>query len=214
MIITAIKQQKRKKNRYSIFIDGEYSFPASDEIVARLRLKEGADVDEDEIRRVIGEEQRRQALDDSFRMLALRAHSRKELGEKLARKSFSAEVITATLERLQELGYINDRNFAAQRLNTLRSQGKGREWIKADLKDKGMDSETVADVLAKQEFSPQDELAAARALADKKWPQLAGVPAQAAVRRLAGFLSRRGFSTEAIAGALRHIRHKTSEGDE
>jgi len=214
MIITKIVPLKRRKNRRSVFLDGEYAFSVSDEVAARCHLKEGAEVDETELRRIAMEDQRREALDISFRLLALQARSRKELKDKLEHKSFDASVIADTLERLNELGYMDDRKFAAQRLNTLRSQGKGREWIKADLKEKGITNETISGIFSEHEFTPAEELAAASALADKKWKHLAGIPAQAAVRRLAGFLNRRGFSSEAIAGALRHLRRTTGEEDE
>ena len=52
------------------------------------------------------------ALDSALRSLTRRSHSRWELKTKLIQKGFPKEEIKAALDRLTELGYLNDQNFA------------------------------------------------------------------------------------------------------
>jgi hypothetical protein len=56
MKITAIEVQKKRPSRRSIFIEGEFFRGVAQEVVAKLKLKEGQEVNQEELGRIIYEE--------------------------------------------------------------------------------------------------------------------------------------------------------------
>ena len=47
MIVTSIKQQKKDKERYNIFIDGEFAFGLIMEDILYFKIKEGYEISEE-----------------------------------------------------------------------------------------------------------------------------------------------------------------------
>jgi SOS response regulatory protein OraA/RecX len=75
--------------------------------------------------------------DDAFE-IATRAlrhadRSRAELAERLARRGFAEEEGTAALDRLEELGWLDDERTAGLRAAALADRGYGDAYIRADL---------------------------------------------------------------------------------
>ena len=211
MRITRISQQKRKKNYYSVFLDGEYAFSVSEEILTRLKLKEGQEVVPEELSRIVAEEEKHRAMETAWHLLHYRSRSSRELRLRLKQKNCSAAAIDHALERLTELGYMDDARFARDWVRTRREQGKGPELVRAELKAKGIAPAAIADALAAYKESPDEELSRVKALVERKLKQMEGQPPQAVARRIAGFLNRRGFSPETISRVLRSMRSDAEE---
>ncbi|MCZ6726811.1 MAG: regulatory protein RecX [Acidobacteria bacterium] len=137
-----------------------------------------------------------EALSKAVDLLALRPHFRAELALKLARRAFEGEVVIATLDRLEELGYLDDlaaaRGFAEGK--ALRA-GWGPRRLRAELARRGVADDTVATVVAGA-FA-DGEGAAVRSAAER-WTARGGSGRD----RLARYLDRRGFSKAAIVEIL------------
>jgi regulatory protein len=90
-------------------------------------------------------------FNQAVRFLARRAHSREELRRKLIRKGTPDEVKPVLL-RLEELGYLNDQEFAWIKA---RSQRKSKHWgnrrIQLDLKSRGLDAKIIEFALSRLE---------------------------------------------------------------
>jgi regulatory protein len=132
---------------------------------------------------------REQPLELAGRALVHRDKSVAELDAELARRGVRAEDREAAVERLTELGYVDDARFARSRAAALAERGHGDAAIVFDLERRGIDSETVADALG--ELEPEAERASRLVAAS------GDQPAKAA-RRLAA----KGFSAEAIGSAV------------
>ena len=87
----------------------------------------------------------------AVRFLARRAHSRQELRRKLLRKGTPGQADNI-LDRLEELGYLNDQEYACLRA---RSQRQSKHWgnrrIRLDLKSRGLDAKIVEFALSRLE---------------------------------------------------------------
>ncbi|NHN56106.1 regulatory protein RecX [Calidifontibacter sp. DB0510] len=139
--------------------------------------------------------------------------SRKQLEDKLAAKGCDPQVAGTVLDRLEQVGLVNDAAYAD---TIVRSQQTGRGLAKRalgqELRRKGIDDEVVADAL--ERIDPEDEADRARELVAKKLRTMHGLDAQVQTRRLAGMLARKGYSSsvswqvirEAIADAPEHQR--------
>jgi len=145
-----------------------------------------------------------QAKDVCLRLLTDRARSRAELATKLEQKGFAPEVSERALDRLAEVGLIDDADFAQQwaRSRHLFS-GKGKRAIALELRRKGVSDDDAAEALDGIDAASERERAAE--LVRKKLRTQAPLPTEGdrreiaaerdrLVRRLVGMLARRGFA--------------------
>lgn len=133
--------------------------------------------------------------------LATRAHSRVELQAALRKKNVPGDVIEELLARLGEAGLVDDAQFAEDWVRSRHERKRvSRSLLRRELLDKGVDEEAIAEALSS--VDDESELAAARALAEKKAASMAGLEPQVRARRVAAALARRGFSSGVIASVL------------
>lgn len=122
------------------------------------------------------------------------ARSRRELGDRLAKKDVPAELAERLLDRFTEVGLVDDEAFARAWVESRqRSRGLARRALAQELRRKGVDDETARTAL--DELDPQQEEEAARALVHKKARSLRQVDRATATRRLTGLLARKGYSS-------------------
>lgn len=150
-----------------------------------------------------GAEQVQRATEVCLRLLAVRARSRHELAQALARKGFEPPVRQAALERLDGWGYLNDERFARERASGLLRRGRlGPRAVLQRLAAHGVDKEAARAALAEAssavEFNAE---AAARQVLEKRG--LLGRPLTPKERARAGrLLLGRGFSEEVVQRLL------------
>jgi regulatory protein len=132
----------------------------------------------------------------ALRLLAARAHFRRELVAKLLARGFAAADVDATLEELQAQGYVDDTRTAGELVRERRERrGWGRARLQAELQRRGAPPAAVTAAIAG--FGAEDELALARATAARRARHGPAEPAA-----LARHLARKGFSRHAILAVL------------
>ncbi|HYY44583.1 MAG TPA: regulatory protein RecX [Actinomycetota bacterium] len=145
----------------------------------------------------------RAALERAGRFLARRAHSRHELRDKLRRAGFGDDAVDAALERADELGLVDDAEFAhafvARRLSR---SPLGCEALVGELGRRGIDRSLAEEAVRRAAGDGDQETAAARAVAERAAERLHHLPAREQRRRLWRRLAARGFSEEACDRAL------------
>lgn len=142
----------------------------------------------------------------AYRLLTYRPRSHAELEQKLREKGFKEAVIEAVLADLERLGYVNDRQFAGQwAAGRLRLRGFGRRRIEQELRRKGISQEVIREAIS-EAVPPDDEREAAVRAAEKKLRTMLSVGPDVRRRRLAGFLERKGFSSEITRSILNMIK--------
>lgn len=145
-------------------------------------------------------------------LLGRRAHSRAELQEKLERKGTEADTVQRVLDRLEGYGYVNDRSFADQFVNS-RSRRYGSLRLRGELLRKGIAEELVEEQLSGLSSDSQRE--AALALLEKNaWRFNRGDDPRRNRARAWSFLARRGFPPPAAGAALEEFasHNDLSEG--
>jgi regulatory protein len=135
----------------------------------------------------------RGALDAAARALRARDLSRGELARRLAAAGFEEGETEQALDRLSEVGLVDDLKLARSRAERLARRGWGNRGIAARLAAEGVGREEIDAAVA--ELEPERE----RALA------LAASSAATPARRLASRLRSRGFGENAIRVALMHL---------
>ncbi len=143
------------------------------------------------------------AKNAAYRLLTYRPRSRRELGEKLREKGFHDDAIETVIDHCTRFGYLDDLKFAVQWASSrVRLRSFGRRRIERELRDKGVDRETVSAAF-EAVFSPDTELGTAMEAAEKKMKTLTSADRETRRRRLAGFLERKGFSFEIIRSVVK-----------
>ena len=138
-----------------------------------------------------------EARSAALRLLKFRPRSEAELSSRLAEKGFGEETIRAVVEDLRRTGLVGDARFARLAATQAATKPVGRRLILNRLRKKGI-APALAEEAVQAATQGKDELERAREAAARRAGALQGVPREAAQRRLFGFLSRRGFSSEVV----------------
>ncbi|MCK4395411.1 regulatory protein RecX [candidate division WOR-3 bacterium] len=197
--ITKIERQKKRQNRVSIFLDDIFFCGISQDLLLKLDLYEGKEVDEEEIRRVIEEKETEDAKQKVLRLFNRRIYSEKEIREKLKKKGYEDKTIQIVVQDLKEISLINDYSFAKAFVSDrLRLNPKGSFQIAYELRKKGI-SQAIIDKVFSEEKVIEGDAYRALEIARKRLKTLKTIKDKKTIkRRLYNFLLRRGFSYEVI----------------
>ncbi len=84
-----------------------------------------------------------------LRLLTARARTRAELAGQLTKRGYPDDVSAQVLDRLADVGLVDDADFAEQWVRSRRvNAGKGKRALAAELRTKGVDNEVITAALA------------------------------------------------------------------
>jgi regulatory protein len=196
MKITAIKQQVKNQDRYSIFIDKKYKLSLSTTQLVNANLHIDQIVSEAELEKLGDLAELSLAKNNSLRLLSYRARSSWEIEAYLKRKKYSDHTISETINFLIEKGFIDDLSFARQWVdNRLLLKQVSIKQLRQELKLKRIDNEIVEQILADKNV---DEFDILKQLIEKKRQQTKYKDDL----KLAQYLARKGFNYDKIKTAL------------
>ena len=206
MKITAIEPQKHDPDRVSVFVDGEFRMGVSVEIAHAAHLRVGDEVTEARLAEVERRDRGWQAREAALHLLAVRPRAAVELARRLRTKGYEPEVADEVIERLRELGMIDDAAFAGTLVrDRVRLRPSGERRLASELRAKGVDEDVAREAIRDTlEGEGTDERELALRAADK-WRTRPGEERDRARRRLHGFLARRGFGGETIREVIDEV---------
>lgn len=197
MKITAV--EPRRKQMCALFIDGEYVMNLDAQTLIENRFDVGREIDDDELKDIIDKSNERRAKEKALWLISYRSHSKKELFDKLKR-SFDEESAQKAVDRMEELGLINDEEFArlyARKLvNGKKMSVKAAEF---ELYRKGIDKITAEQVLGELKYDPQTQIIE---FITKKYKNIQDEKIK---RRAVAALQRKGYSWEEIRQAIESL---------
>lgn len=98
-----------------------------------------------------------EAKERALRLLEFRAHSQKELKDKLKMNSVSDEIIDEVLSFCQSYGFVNDAEYAKRKAMDLYKLKKyGRHRIEQELKMRGISSDLIYGAVCEIDFDEND----------------------------------------------------------
>lgn len=212
-LITKILEQKRRANRRSVLLDGKFAFGCNINVIAKFKLKEGMSLSAEQVEGILQGAVRQECFDAAMRFLQRRMHSRDELRRKLTRQEYTGETVDLVIEDLARMGYVDDQRFAKTKaLSAAQHRQHGRRRAMVELMRAGVENETARRAV-EDVYEATDSLAIARKLAEKKAPALRRLDPQAARRRLAGMLARRGFEYEVVRPVIDEVLGNSHTSD-
>lgn len=141
------------------------------------------------------------AREVAIQLLARREYSRAELARKLQQKSFDDDDISTCLDALAESALQSDARFAESFVRSRISRGQGVIRIKGELRQRGVDGETLmAALTAVEERESVDWFELARETLRRRFSSPGDSSKERAKRER--FLATRGFDFEQIRYAL------------
>jgi regulatory protein len=196
MKISDIKQQVKRKDRYSVFIDGKYSFALSQSGLLASGLKIGQELSEAELGELKQVSSEDKAVYRVLDLIARRARSEGEIRDYLRRKQYGEEEIEKILNTLSNKGYIDDEAFARAWVENRRLlKPTSRRKLTLELKQKKVSDEIISRVI---EHDSEDEQETIKKLIEKKSQQTRYQDKQ----KLMQYLARQGFNYSDIKDAL------------
>jgi len=161
------------------------------------------------------------AMEIAVHFLGTRPRTRWELERRLRRAAASDDVITATLDRLAGMGYVDDTAFArwwAEQRD--RHAPRGRRMVEAELRQHGVPRDVLESLRGEElpepaldgEALPASEAERAEMALER---HLKGRPLPVDIKarqRIGAFLIRRGFDPETVRAALRESAAESTPG--
>jgi regulatory protein len=148
----------------------------------------------------------------ALRRLARRDHSEAELRRSLTRDGFPDAIVDATLTRLRAEKYLDDQGFAARFARSrVAHHGLGRNRVRQALRARGV-SRGIIDKGVAEALRDVSEVEALEALARRYWRQHGRDEPLRRIRKLWGFLLRRGFPAEMARERLAALWPRWREG--
>lgn len=127
-----------------------------------------------------------------LRSLTASARSRKQLADGLAGRDVPEDVAERLLDRFTEVGLVDDAALARSIVRTrVAETGAARRRVATELARKGIAGDVAQDALAT--IDAESERATAFDLARSRARRLAGLDRDVALRRLTGYLGRKGY---------------------
>ena len=195
MQITAI--EPRKKGLSALYIDGEFAMKLDTEVIPAHRFDVGREITDEALHDCVLDSDRKRCKDKAMWLISFRDHSRRELLDKL-RKDYPEDVAEAAIDRLEELGLIDDgryaRRYTADLVNLKHLSERG---IRQKLREKGIDRDLIDEILEETEVDEDEQI---RTIIEKKY---AGKLNDEKLRRRAvAALQRLGFGYQSIKSVL------------
>lgn len=198
MVIQELKPSKHVEGRWlAVLEDGSILRVGEGEVID-FALYAGKELSDEEAERLQGAARRGEWKSKAIELLMRKPQSRKELGRKLAEWEASPEEAEAVCDRMEELGYLNEPEYAGRIVRHYAAKGFGERKLRDELYRRGIPRELWDEALA--QIGDEDNASAIDAFLEKK---LKGSHDPKEVKRASDALARRGYRWPEINDALR-----------
>lgn len=201
MEITAVTRQKG--SRYRIEVDGAYWYILDREIIDEKGIHAGLPVDEAFLASVREAADRRRARERALYLIEYRAHGKQELYEKL-KKNVSPEIAADTVNRMEELGLLDDKAYAARLADQLiRVKKRGERRAAYEMRQRGLPRPLIEQAIAAV-VAEHDPVETVVSLIQGKYA--ARLTAENGKQKVVQALLRQGFSYGDIRSAFGRLQ--------
>ena len=197
--ITALKLQKKNRQRVNVYLDGEYAFGLHALLAAPLKV--GQSLSPEEIEQLRERDALEVAYERALDFLSYRPRSRAEVEAYLQRHRVPDPTVRSVIERLSTAGLLDDEAFARYWVENREAfRPRGQRSLRFELRRKG-----VPDAVVEEAIEEVDEAESAYRAARDRARQLSHLDYQVFYRRLSGFLQRRGFDYEVVKETVKRL---------
>ena len=198
MKITDIAPRRHRLSQ--LYIDGEAAVKVDTETLLRRGIAIGDELDDEELHALLQASAKHRARKRRCTFGAPR-HSKKELENKITRAEFDREAARSAVEHMEELGLLNDEDYARRLANELFTRKKfGARRVKQELRQKGIDDALIAAVMDEFSTERSETEENIRAILERKYPMAR--EDEKVRRRAVAALQRYGYGFDEIFSVL------------
>jgi regulatory protein len=168
MTITAIEEQKKRKDRVNIFLDGQFAFSLKIDLIWEFHLKIGATLDQNQVKEIQSQDSQATAYDKALNYLSSRPHSVREVRQHLSEKliyrnpdyaeqtditradfvSNQQQTIEIIINKLLDQKLLDDVVFAKWWIENRRTfRPRGKRLLLLELKTRGVSNQDLETAL-------------------------------------------------------------------
>ena len=156
MIITGIEEPK--KSLTALYIDGEYAVSVDTMTFLSTGKKVGSEITDEELYDLIETSKYNRAKEKALYLIEYRSRTKRELYDKLI-VLFGESATKRAIERLEELGLIDDEKYAREYAEVLLDKkGFSRQRAEFELMKKGIDKDVIEEILDELEPEPVEQI--------------------------------------------------------
>ena len=186
----------RRKGLSAVYIDGEYALSLDTQTLLEHRIDIGRELDDEELHDLIESSNERRAKEKALWLISYRSHSKKELRDKI-RRTCDRQSAEKAVERMEELGLVNDRDYAERCAQTLIfTKHMSKRGAAMELRRKGIESEIIDEVLGDIEVDEREQI---QAVIERKYPKIGDEKIR---RRAVAALQRLGYGWDDIKDVI------------
>ncbi|MDD3279158.1 MAG: regulatory protein RecX [Lachnospiraceae bacterium] len=198
ILVKTITPVTNKKSK--VELEGQPAFVLYKGELSRYGIREEQEISEECYREIIDEVLTKRAKIRTMHLLMTQDRTEAELRGKLTRDGHPDEVIDRAIAYVKSYHYIDDARYTRQYLESRRGK-KSLRSIQFELERRGVDRDTILAVWEESGAREQSETGQIEALLRKR----AGEPHrmdEKELRRIYGYLARRGYSGSDISSVL------------
>lgn len=212
MTVMTIVSIAKIKNNIKIILDNGEKLFLRYEVFLKNGLRKGDALTEEEIAKLIRQNQFFFVKESAFRFLGRRIHSEKELQRKLLQKKYDKEIVASVLKELKDSNYLDDEHFAREFADEkINKKAFGPNKVKAELKARGVTQEIIDKILSQKSLGTEFENACM--LAEKKLSSLKNreLDKKKINQKLYSYLLSKGFDFDTIKAAVNRVSQPLDE---
>ncbi|MBQ2723996.1 MAG: RecX family transcriptional regulator [Clostridia bacterium] len=205
-IISQIEIQKRNKQRVNLYVDGEFYSGLQLVAVARLGLREGAEVDEATLKEAVHQSEISYAFEKCVDYLSKSMKTTKQIRDYLRKKGVVSEVEEIVVQKLKDYHYVDDQLYI-QLYTEQNSLSKGQRRIKNELMQKGIYKEMAEQVEVDDQKQRQTAVELSQKYMKNKTNDFK------TLQKLQRFLVYRGFDYDVVSQIIGQYRSGEDDWD-
>ena len=202
--ISKIEAQKKRKNRYNIFVDDKFEVGVFEKDLMEMGIVKDKEITKKELKKIKEKSNEGKAKDKALRLLSLRPRSIKELEDKLLKKGYDYKVVKKIMSWLKKERYLDDKGFAKSWvLNRKKFHPLGKRRLSLELKKKQVPEEIIEREISR--VSQRQEVIQAKDLAKRRIKIYKNEDKYKKREKIIAFLQRRGYNWDVIKEAIEKI---------
>ena len=207
MVIQDLKPSNRVEGRWLVMLEDGSILRVGESEVIEFALYTGKELTDEETESMLSSVRRSGWKEKALNLLSRKSQSRRELERKLGEWGAPEEEISSLCDRMEELGYLNDGEYAARVVRHYSAKGFGEKKLRDELYRRGVPRE-LWDAALEQAEDPADAIDAfvAKKLAGK-------IPDRQELKKVSDALARRGYGWSDIRDALSRYGTETEDWD-
>ena len=202
--VTEIEVQKKNTDRVNVYINDEFAFPCSLELVYKYKLEKGMEIREENLKIIAEEDSFLKGKSCALRCIEKTYKSEQQVIDKLTAKGFEETVIVRVIDFMKSYNFIDDERYAQSYIKE-KMKICGRNKIKFALIKKGISKNIIEDRLEVLLETVEKEVALM--LAERKLITFMKSESDKnkLYKKLSDFLVRSGYSFDIVSQVVKIV---------